>query len=152
MRVKEKLEGTEEVLDVIRKKNRKTPIIVEGKKDVRALRRLGVKGEIIRIKTSRTVFRIIESLREEHDEVIILTDWDRTGGRLYHRIKRACKANLLSYNQDIRKRLIKYTKRDIKDVESIPAFLSRLRRIVRDPYKARNKGKKDRKILNRKTQ
>ncbi|MFO7792246.1 MAG: toprim domain-containing protein [Candidatus Saliniplasma sp.] len=139
MRIKEKLEGTERVLETIREKNREIPIIVEGKKDVNALRRLGIKGRIIKIKTSKTVFRIIEGLRKEHDEVIILTDWDRTGARLYHRVKKACKANTLSFDQNIRKRLIKYTRKDIKDVESLPAFLSRLRRIVKDPYEARNK-------------
>ncbi len=142
MRIKEKLEGTERVLETIKEKNRKVPVIVEGKKDVKALRRLGFKGRIIKIKTSRTVFRIIESLRETNDEVIILTDWDRAGSRLFYRIKRACKANTLSFNPGLRERLIKYTKTDIKDVESLPVFLSRLRRIVKNPYEARKRGNK----------
>ncbi len=142
MRIKEKLEGTERVLDKLRKKNLTVPIIVEGKKDVNALRRLGFKGRIIKIKTSKTVFRMIESLRGSHDEVIILTDWDRAGSRLFYRIKRACKANTLSFNPDLRKRLIKYTKTDIKDVESLPVFLRRLRRIIKNPYKARHKRNK----------
>ncbi len=139
MRIKEKLEGTERVLETIKEKNRKVPVIVEGKKDVAALRKLGIEGRIIKIKTSKTVFRIIEGLREEYDEVIILTDWDRTGTRLYHRVKRACKANTLAFNRKIRKRLIKYTKKDIKDVESLPPFLNRLNKFIEDPYEARNK-------------
>lgn len=139
MRIKEKLEGTERVLEIIKEKNRKVPVIVEGKKDVKALRRLGFKGRIIKIKTSRTVFRIIENLRETNDEVIILTDWDRAGSRLFYRIKRACKANILSFNPDLREQLIKYTKTDIKDVESLPVFLNRLRRIVKNPYHARKR-------------
>ncbi len=126
----------------IKEKNLEVPIIVEGKKDVQALRELGFKGRIIKIKTSRTVFRIIESLRETDDEVIILTDWDRAGSRLFYRIKRACKANTLSFNPGLRKQLIKYTKTDIKDVESLPVFLKRLRKIIKNPYNSRNKRRK----------
>lgn len=143
MRIKEKLEGTERVLERIRQKNLDVPIIVEGKKDVKALRTLGFRGKIIKVKTSRTVFRVVESLREKHDEVIILTDWDRAGSRLFHRVKRACKANTLSFNPGLRKQLIKYTKTDIKDVESLPVFLSRLKRILRNPYDARIKKKQN---------
>lgn len=138
MRVKEKLEGTKKILNEIFKRNAESPIIVEGKKDVKALRKLGAEGDIIKIKRNDTVFHIIENLRGKYEGVIILTDWDRSGSRLYSRIKKACKANGIKYREDLRTELIKYVKTEIKDIESIPKFIKRLEIIVSDPYNARN--------------
>lgn len=139
MRLKEKLDGTRDILEQIKNKNENVPVIVEGKKDLKALRKLGLKGKIIKIKTNNTIFHIIENLRGKYEEVIILTDWDTTGARLYHKIKRACKANGIDYNEWIRKRLIKYVWGEIKDIESLPKFLKRAKRTVIDPYNARNR-------------
>ncbi|MGM0510550.1 MAG: toprim domain-containing protein [Thermoplasmatota archaeon] len=135
MRIKEELEGVERVLEDLKKENRDTPIIVEGRKDVRALRRLGVSGKIIKIKRRRTIFHIIESLRKEHDSLIILTDWDKAGGKLAYRVKKACKANCIDCDLIYRKKLIKYLKKEVKDVESIPSFVKRARRILKKPGK-----------------
>ncbi|MFW6040937.1 MAG: toprim domain-containing protein [Thermoplasmatota archaeon] len=141
MRLKEKLKGTKEVLDRIKEKNQTTPIIVEGKKDVKALRRLGIRGEIIKIKTHQRIFHIIENLRDEYQGVIILTDWDPTGSRLYHRIKKACKANDIEYNERFRKELVKYVKGEVKDIEGLPKFIKRVERITKNPYNARKNRK-----------
>lgn len=140
MRIEEELEEVQQILGVLREENEDIPIIVEGRKDVSALRSLGLKGEIIRIKKRRTVFHIIESLRGDYDEVIVMTDWDNTGGKLAYRIKKACKANDIKCIERYRKRLIKYLKKEIKDVESIPKFISRAKRIVKGPRRARDDG------------
>ena len=140
MRLKEKLEGTRDTLQQIKNKNKDVPVIVEGKKDLKALRRLGLEGKIIKIKTNNTIFHIIENMRGKYEEVIILTDWDNTGSRLYHKIKRACKANGIDYNERIRKKLIKYLWGEIKDIESLPKFIKRAEKVVINPYNARNKG------------
>ncbi len=128
MRLKEKLEGITKVLEDVKKMNRTVPIIVEGKKDLRALRKLGFSGKIIRIKKRRSVFHIIEDLRGVHEEVIVMTDWDKTGGRLAHKIKKACSANEITGLMEYRKEMIKYVKKDIKDVESLPKFIERVSR------------------------
>ncbi len=129
-RIKERLEGVTEVLDKIRQLNRDIPIIVEGRNDVFALRKLGFEGDIIKIKRGKSVFHIIEDLSVKHDEIIVLTDWDRTGGRLAHRVKKACKANTIKCHERYRKRIIKYVKKDVKDVEGLPKFISRAKREV----------------------
>lgn len=138
MRLKEKLDGAKQVLDKIIEMNEETPIIVEGKKDVKALRQLGADGKIIRIKRLETVFHIIERLRKKVDEVIILTDWDPSGSELYYKVKKACRANSIDNNERLRKELIKYVRTEIKDVESLPKFIKRAERIVSNPYEARN--------------
>ncbi len=127
MRIKEQLEGVTTVLEDIRKMNKTVPIIVEGKKDVAALRRLDFSGKIIRIKKRRSVFHIIEGLRGKHEEVIVMTDWDKTGGRLAYKIKKACEANEITCHMEYRKEIIKYVKKEVKDVEGLPKFIQRAR-------------------------
>jgi len=128
MRLKEELEGILYILENIKKEDKSIPVIVEGRKDMKALRRLGIERKIIRIKKGKTIFRIIEGLREDHDKVIILTDWDSTGGKLCYKVKKACESNDIRYDVDYRKQMIKFLKKEIKDVESIPTFIKRAKR------------------------
>ena len=64
--------------------NSKKIILVEGKKDVRALESLGclcvheIKGEL---------YQFCERIAQEHKKVIILTDTDAAGERLYKIVK-----------------------------------------------------------------
>ncbi|MFP4050644.1 MAG: toprim domain-containing protein [Thermoplasmata archaeon] len=138
MRLKEELEGLQDVLEEIKEEEEEVPIIVEGRKDVQALKELGFERKIIRIKKNDTIFHIIEDLREEYERVIILTDWDSTGGKLSGKIKKACQANIIDYDLEYRREIIKYVKKEIKDVESIPSFIKRAERIVSNPYESRN--------------
>ncbi|MFW5945515.1 MAG: toprim domain-containing protein [Candidatus Natronoplasma sp.] len=128
MRLKEELEGVIYILEKIKKEDKSIPIIVEGRKDIEALRSLGIERKIIRIKKGETIFRIIEGLREDHDKVIILTDWDSTGGRLCYKVKKACESNDIRYDVHYRKQMIKFLKKEVKDVESIPTFIKRAKR------------------------
>ncbi len=125
MRLKEELEGVQDILAKIKKEDKSIPIIVEGRKDKKALRSLGIKRKIIKIKKGKAIFRIIERLRKDHDKVIILTDWDSTGGKLCYKIKKACESNDIKYDIEYRKQMIKFLKKEVKDVESIPTFIKR---------------------------
>ncbi|MBS3816829.1 MAG: hypothetical protein KGY76_04630 [Candidatus Thermoplasmatota archaeon] len=125
MRLKEELEGILDILERIKNERGDIPIIVEGKKDVKALQSLGIQRKIIKIKRGESIFRIIEELRDEHEKVIILTDWDASGGGLCYKIKKACEANTIAYDVEYRKQVIKFLKKEVKDVESIPSFIER---------------------------
>ncbi len=138
MRLKEELEGLQDVLEEIKEEEEEVPIIVEGKKDVQALKELGFERDIIRIKKNDTIFHIIEDLREKYERVIILTDWDSTGGKLSGKIKKACQANIIDYDLEYRREIIKYLKKEIKDVESIPSFIKRAEHVISNPYESRN--------------
>lgn len=138
MRLKEKLEGLEDVLDEIKEEDEEVPIIVEGRKDVQALEKLGFERDIIRIKKNDTIFHIVENLREKYDKVIILTDWDSTGRKLSGRVKKACQANIIDCDLEYRREIIKYVKKEIKDVESIPSFIKRAEKTISNPYESRN--------------
>lgn len=69
-------------LEKLRKTNKL--IIVEGKKDKEALEKLGVKNIVC---LSGPIYKVIEDISEKTKEVIILTDLDREGKKLYHRLK-----------------------------------------------------------------
>ncbi|MEF8832311.1 MAG: toprim domain-containing protein [Candidatus Thermoplasmatota archaeon] len=128
MRLKEELKGIIDILEDIKKEDETIPVIVEGRKDLEALRSLGIERKIIKIKKGETIFRIIEGLRENHDKVIILTDWDSSGGELCYKIKKACESNDIKYDVEYRKQMIKFLKKEVKDVESIPTFIKRAKR------------------------
>ncbi len=128
MRLKEELEGVICILEKIKKEDKSIPVIVEGRKDMKALRSLGIERKIIRIKKGKAIFRIIEELRKDHDKVIILTDWDSTGGKLCYKVKKACESNDIRYDVEYRKQMIKFLKKEVKDVESIPTFIKRAKR------------------------
>ncbi len=80
-----------EIVEEYKEKNLKTPIVVEGRKDIRSLRKLGFSGKITAINTGQSLVSIIEKLTRRNDEIIVLTDFDRTGDVL--------KDKLVSYIQ-----------------------------------------------------
>ncbi len=73
------------LIDVLCSLDEKYPdilIIVEGKRDVRVLRDLGVTAQVIRTQTHRTREELVEKIASEagkRREVLILTDFDAEG-------------------------------------------------------------------------
>jgi 5S rRNA maturation endonuclease (ribonuclease M5) len=124
------LEKIEEVLLKLKGLNAKIPIIVEGEADVRALRELGIEGEIISINRGQSLFNFCEELSRNYKEVLILTDWDRKGGHLCRVLSEDLKANDMKFNIDIRAKLASYTKKETKDVEGLAGCVRRLKNQV----------------------
>ena len=102
------------------------PVIVEGRKDERALREMGLSGTVLRLDTGKSVFNFCEGLRGEYDRVIILTDWDRRGGRLARALREGLMANGISYDVELRKQIAFLVRKEVKDVEGLPKLLSKL--------------------------
>ena len=60
------------------------PIVVEGKRDTIALRRLGIEGDIIEINDGKSVLSTVERISQKFgrsSQFIILMDWDKTGNK-----------------------------------------------------------------------
>src|SRR5256885_14579664 len=83
----------EKVIEDLAEKNRLAPIIVEGEYDRRALRALGLTGDIRLINEGSTIFGLCESIAGSHREAIILTDWDVPGGRVAPPLRDGLAAN-----------------------------------------------------------
>ena len=122
----ERLEQLTETLKDLREKNRQIPIVVEGIKDVASLERLGIVGKVLSLNAGLSILQFAELRLSEFHEVIILTDWDRTGGRLARLLSQALEANDRKFDLEFRKKLSRLCKKDIKDVEGLADYLDRL--------------------------
>ncbi len=120
----ETLEELEELLSLLREREDNTVILIEGRKDRLALACLGIGGEILQVQDARGLFGVAEELARTGKEAIILTDWDRKGGHLAQLLRNALKANDVRYDDTIRSRLSMLCKKEIKDIESLPSFIS----------------------------
>jgi 5S rRNA maturation endonuclease (ribonuclease M5) len=119
------LEELEELFDTLREDNKTIPIIVEGDKDITALRKLGMTGEIIRFNKGQSVSNFCDSIAQKYKRIILLTDWDWRGGRLGTSIRKHLENRVvcnMTYRQLIAQRCI------CRTVEGIPKWLETLRR------------------------
>jgi len=100
------------------------PIIVEGKKDKIALENLGCSNVIMLNGNNAGLFRIVEKLPENCREAVILTDLDKKGKQLYHRIKKILTSNKIKVDDRFRLYLFKETK--VRQIEGLKTnyFLS----------------------------
>ncbi|MCJ7516471.1 MAG: Toprim subdomain protein, partial [Methanomassiliicoccales archaeon] len=114
------LEELTSILDELRDRPEDAVILVEGQKDRGALIALGIGGEVWHVQGGGSMFSIAENLARQKKKAIILTDWDRKGGQLCHLIRESLKANGVSYDDILRMRLVNISKKDIKDIESLP--------------------------------
>ncbi|AJF62471.1 MAG: Toprim protein [archaeon GW2011_AR20] len=75
-------------------------ILVEGKRDVKALNKLG----IMNVSTiDKPIYLMIENIVRKNKEVAILTDFDRTGKILYSGLKHELQRNGIRVNDKYRK-------------------------------------------------
>ncbi|MDR2943952.1 MAG: hypothetical protein LBU81_02545 [Methanosarcinales archaeon] len=104
-------------------------IIVEGKRDIVSLRNLGVTAEIIPCANQPTA-EFCEKIAEKKKTAVILTDWDKKGGILASRLENQFKNLDAPFEKSYREKLLFYTKREIKDVESLYAYVLKLRELL----------------------
>ena len=123
----ERLEQIEKVLSQLQDLSETTPIIVEGLRDIAALKRMGITRNVISLGKGDSIFNFSENLSRTTRRAIILTDWDRKGGQLARMLREALMANGVIANDNIRAKLGILSKKEVKDVESMPAFVERLR-------------------------
>lgn len=144
MNDEERLESILDILDELKEKGEKIPIIVEGEKDDTALRKLGVSGHIRKLNIGISIFHFCEELSREYDKAIILTDWDRKGGHLSKVLRDDLQANQVKANTELRAKLSGLCRMEIKDVESLPTLVESLKKSVArrsaDRFALRRKG------------
>lgn len=93
-----------EILEKLRADSRNgIPIIVEGEKDAESLRRLGVRGEIITVRSIRGLRRRFE--RDDVREVILLLDLDKEGEHVLKLVKRSLEGVVKQVNVSYWRRL-----------------------------------------------
>jgi 5S rRNA maturation endonuclease (ribonuclease M5) len=121
-----KLEETKRVLEILATEaSSGTPILVEGRKDLKSLKRLGVKGDIVTVKTSgRTLLDVLREIENRKKEkVILLMDFDRRGRELTSRLTKSLEATGIKPNLVLWRELFSLVGRDVKDIEGLASYL-----------------------------
>jgi 5S rRNA maturation endonuclease (ribonuclease M5) len=124
---RKRLERVEELLSELSDHSgRGAIIIVEGKRDILSLKRLGIEGDF-ELATRDSLFNFSERISELGREVIILTDWDRRGDLLAVKLSEYFENFGLKPELQIRNKLKLISQKEIKDIESLYNYVSKLR-------------------------
>lgn len=94
------------------------PIVVEGQKDCAALEAFGISGIVTLSKSP--LYRVVDDIERESKRVIILTDLDKEGKRLYSRLKQSFDRIGVQVDSVYREWLFKETK--LSHIEGLPAY------------------------------
>ena len=122
------LEDLEEALFGLREENKTVPIIVEGDKDIKALRKLDITGEIIRFNVGLSIPDFCDMISQKYKNIILLTDWDKKGGYLCSTIKKNLESRVgcnTRYREIFAKRSM------IRTLEGLPSWIETLRKKIR---------------------
>lgn len=114
-----------EVIEALCEVNKRFPVVVEGKKDLQALRKLGLAGDIMPLHNGKGLYEFSEELAERFSKVIVLLDWDAKGETLFASLTNNLHGHWEEYAA-FRELLRMLCQKDIKDIEGIPTLLLRL--------------------------
>jgi len=114
-------------------------VLIEGRRDRQALEKLGFSGPVEVLNRGWPVddvlVRLVETYgrRSEHDRgpsVIVLMDWDRTGGRLQATIRRNLASLDVVFDEQLRSVLMRCLKPETRVVEGLSGLVDVLGPLV----------------------
>ena len=108
------------------------PIIVEGKKDVTALRELGVTGIIITIKTKgKSFLDVLSEIQQTNiSKVILFLDFDKRGKEATKCLQQNLEHLKIRYNLTYWHKLSTLTSKEVQYIESLPVYLCNLHKRI----------------------
>jgi 5S rRNA maturation endonuclease (ribonuclease M5) len=121
----ERAERLRKIFQDLQEINEIIPIIVEGKKDASALRKLGLQGEIIILHNGKSLYEFCVDIIDRFRRVVILLDWDKKGEDLNKTISDYLEGHWEGF-APFREIIKLLCQKDINDVEAIPKLLRRL--------------------------
>ena len=124
-----RLDAFNRILDSLN--NQDSPVVVEGHSDTLALKSLGYHGEVIELNDGKSVLSTVEKLAQKLGAsgiFVIMTDWDRTGGRLAKQLKEYGESSDLVPDLRIRRDLSLFCSKDITCIEELPTMIKSLRK------------------------
>jgi 5S rRNA maturation endonuclease (ribonuclease M5) len=130
MTPRERLDELEALLDDLRRANANTPILVEGANDRKALEQLGCTGRILLVHDGERLIDTADRLARDHASLILLLDWDRTGGSIHHRVKEVLETHAVDVDERFREEMARLARSEAKTIEEMPSVLRRLRERV----------------------
>lgn len=105
-----------------------TLIIVEGKKDVDALRKLDIRGSIVTAKTcGKSLLDVVDEVSGRNlTEVILLMDFDRRGKEWVKRMTKHFEKTRIKPNLYFWRTFLSFVGRDVKDIEGLASYMQTL--------------------------
>jgi 5S rRNA maturation endonuclease (ribonuclease M5) len=100
-------------------------VLVEGERDRRSLRRLGVAGPIALVHGGGTLSALAARLALGGRTVVVLTDWDTEGGHLAQRIREFLTADAVGVDLEYRRKLAKALRNEVVHVEGLHGWARR---------------------------
>ena len=128
--LRERQEKIQQTLQCLAEESaRGIPIIVEGKKDLETLRTLGVQGQIVTAKTGgKSRLDLISEIEKiGNREVILLLDFDRRGKEWTAILRQNLEKARIRANVTFRKELSRLSRKELKDIEGLEAYLQTLK-------------------------
>jgi 5S rRNA maturation endonuclease (ribonuclease M5) len=101
-------------------KKEKILVLVEGIKDKKALEGLGIKK--IKMIQRKPLYKVIDEINEK--EVVILTDLDKEGKRLYSKLRSALQRKGVKINNEFRNFLFKT---ELRQIEGLTRHIKKFR-------------------------
>lgn len=129
-KIEKKVEKIYNLLERLEKQSSKgTPIVVEGRNDIKTLNRLGIYGYIISTKTSgKSFLDVVEEIeKSKKNEIILLLDFDRRGKNWTYNLVRYLEEMKITPNLLFWKRLLGLVGHDVKDIEGLATYLDTLK-------------------------
>lgn len=121
----ERAEKIREVLHYLHEINKLIPIIVEGKRDKKALEKIGFDGEIITLHSGKSIYEFAENISNRFEKVVLLFDWDQKGEELYAKIGEHLNGMWEDF-ASIRELLKILCQKEISEIEQIPTLFQRI--------------------------
>jgi 5S rRNA maturation endonuclease (ribonuclease M5) len=100
-------------------------VLVEGERDRRSLRRLGITGPIVLVHGGGTLSALAARLAQGGRKVIVLTDWDAEGGHLAQRVRDFLTADAVGVDLEYRRKLAKALRGEVVHVEGLYGWARR---------------------------
>ncbi|WP_456472647.1 toprim domain-containing protein [Methanocaldococcus sp.] len=114
-----------EVIEELKIEAEDKPIIVEGKKDVESLEKLGIEATFI-IIAKTPIYLIADKLISLGiKEVILMTDFDKRGRKLAKAVVEEFRQRGIKVNTKFRRDIFIYTNSGIRDIESLFTYVNK---------------------------
>lgn len=122
-----------------RNRDARAVVLVEGRRDRIALEQLGFSGPIEVLNRGWPVDDVLVYLLETYGRksavdggpsIIVLMDWDRTGGRLQTTIRRNLESLDVRFGEDLRSTLMRCLKPETRVVEGLSGLIDALGPLV----------------------
>ena len=97
-------------------------VVVEGKRDLEALRSIGVNGDVVVFHNFRGISEFVHHLCIRNRKIILLLDMDRKGKVLTSKILRHLNSSCQHDYLQTKRRLAQISRGRIKHIEDLKAF------------------------------